>query len=631
MLWWTKAKLKSESADTRLQAVYELSQADGTGAAESLADALKDKDWRVQRLAARALITRGDSRGLSFLIKMLGTSAGTEAEDLLLTVGDAAIGPLVAALTPANSQVSHAVSALKRLNWMPESPAHRAIFAVGEGRYEEAATFGAFAVDPLIAALRERHTAAEDIVKALGDTGGPRCVGPLIQVLGSESAPERSAAIKALQGVGLGAVARLVEALRHENPRVREGAALTLGEIHDPETIEPLLKAFVDPDPGVQAAVAFALGEIRHPLAVKSLIEALGRSSDHLRRRIFHALGRTGDPRAAAALAMVVHEKRLDIRSQEVAAEALKQLPCGEPLIQSLASTNQRLRDWALTASKQLHAPNRIELLGAALKDQDAEVREKVADFLGELKDEQAVELLLPAMRDSEESVSRAVAKALVNIGSSQAVDSLMQTLQAQETGARRWAAVALGEFADSRAVESLRRALHDADSGVRTYAAKALARAAGSGAVESLSPLLDDSEARVREAAVYSLAGIDDTRATALVEEGLSRDDLVVRTAATKAWKRKAKPSGFPALLRNLKTPTGELPLAAAESLEAVLGRSSSALSSEALKAVEQLTDTMTVEGGKTSTQTHRPIEIDCRHLKQMAYRELIRRGLAV
>ena len=62
MLWWTKAKLKSESADTRLQAVYELSQADGTGAAESLADALKDKDWRVQRLAARALITRGDSR-----------------------------------------------------------------------------------------------------------------------------------------------------------------------------------------------------------------------------------------------------------------------------------------------------------------------------------------------------------------------------------------------------------------------------------------------------------------------------------------------------------------------------------------------------------------------------------------
>jgi HEAT repeat protein len=199
MPWWTKAKLKSQSAETRLQAVYELSQMHGADAAECLADRLKDKDWGVQKLAAKALVTRGDSRGLSFLIEMLGTRADAEVEDFLSAVGDAAIGPLVAALTSPNSRVSHTVSALKRLRWTPESPAHRAIFAVGEGRYEEAATFGSPAVDPLIAALRERHTATEGIVKALGDTGDPRCVGPLIQVLGSESAPERAAAIKALQ------------------------------------------------------------------------------------------------------------------------------------------------------------------------------------------------------------------------------------------------------------------------------------------------------------------------------------------------------------------------------------------------------------------------------------------------
>src|ERR1051326_7611874 len=92
MLWWSKTKLKSQDVDTRKQAVRDLSRIEGSGAAECLIEALADADWGVQELAARALIARGDPRALSFLIKMLGTRVGPQAEELLVALEDQAIG-----------------------------------------------------------------------------------------------------------------------------------------------------------------------------------------------------------------------------------------------------------------------------------------------------------------------------------------------------------------------------------------------------------------------------------------------------------------------------------------------------------------------------------------------------------
>jgi HEAT repeat protein len=453
-------------------------------------------------------------------------------------------------------------------------------------------------------------------------------VVPLIHILGSESGPERTAAIKAISGIGQAAVRDAVEALNHEGSRVREGAALVLGEIHSPEATEPLVGAFADPNPAVQAAAAFALGESRHPLALECLIRGLEKSSDHLRQRIFHALGRTGDPAAVAALAGFIHAGRLDAQSQTIAVEALRQLPCGEYVANSLNSGNEHLRDWALIASQQLKDPNRIDLFAVALRDQDPALREKAADILGELKDTRALSMLLSAMNDSEEPVCSAAARALVNMGSLDAVGPLIRVLQTENTGARRWAAVALGEFADSRAAEPLRQALRDVDAGVRKYAAKALARTAGASAVESLNGLLSDGEPAVRQAAVYALGSIDDAKATTVLESALGNKDLPVRTAATKAWRRKAGPSGFPALLESLNARAGERPVAAAETLEVLLRRNAAALAIDSLKAVEHLPDRMTVEARSTIAGIQKPLEVDCREIKLIAYGELLRRG---
>src|SRR5437667_5478725 len=248
MLWWMIAKLKSDNPATRLQAVAELSGTEGPRAADALAQALKDKDWELQAAAVRALINRNDPRAQTHLVQMLATRWSAQAADLLVTIGEQAIAPLVGTLTSLNGQSWEALKVLKRLGWKAQSLVHRAMCAVVDGKYSGAAACGPVSLDPLLAALKQKHIAVDEIVRALGELGDVRAISPIVEALGSEFGPERSAALEALKKIGPASTDALAEALKHENPRVREGAALALGEMGDVRRVEALLAALADPN-----------------------------------------------------------------------------------------------------------------------------------------------------------------------------------------------------------------------------------------------------------------------------------------------------------------------------------------------------------------------------------------------
>jgi HEAT repeat protein len=239
--------------------------------------------------------------------------------------------------------------------------------------------------------------------------------------------------------------------------------------------------------------------------------------------------------------------------------------------------------------------------------------------------------MLVEAIEDAEESVAEAAAKALVNIGDTRAVEPLIQVLRSREIGARRWAATALGELKDTRAAEPLISAVNDDDAGVRAHAARGLGMIGTVQAVVPLESALRDAEGTVREAAVYALASIDDPRARELVESALSHNDLITRTAATKASKKKANPNSIATLLANLETRVEELSTASAAALEALLERSASAAGVEDLRAIARLQNAIVIGTGHGEGYLRTQIEIDCRRLKQLACRELLRRGLPV
>jgi len=104
---------------------------------------------------------------------------------------------------------------------------------------------------------------------------------------------------------------------------------------------------------------------------------------------------------------------------------------------------------------EKLDSSHTVELLIAALKDEDAEVREQVAKVLGKLGDLRAIGPLLAALIDENTWVQRQAVWALVTLGAS-AVEPLLATLKDENATVRIRAVEALRYLGDLRAVEPL-------------------------------------------------------------------------------------------------------------------------------------------------------------------------------
>ena len=102
---------------------------------------------------------------------------------------------------------------------------------------------------------------------ALGASGDPRSVKPLIGVLKDDSFRVRIGAAYALGKIGSPAVEPLIVALEDGNPLVREGAAIALGHIQDSRALKPLNAALMDPTPEVRESAQLALDKIRNNTA----------------------------------------------------------------------------------------------------------------------------------------------------------------------------------------------------------------------------------------------------------------------------------------------------------------------------------------------------------------------------
>jgi HEAT repeat protein len=102
-------------------------------------------------------------------------------------------------------------------DWEPKDDAQRALRAVALSKWEEAVKLGAAAVEPLIAALKDREKVVRyNAAVMLREIGDARAVAPLIA------------------------------ALKDSDTSVRERAAIALNKIVDMHTIEPLIAALKD-------------------------------------------------------------------------------------------------------------------------------------------------------------------------------------------------------------------------------------------------------------------------------------------------------------------------------------------------------------------------------------------------
>ncbi len=236
------------------------------------------------------------------------------------------------------------------------------------------------------------------------------------------------------------------------------------------------------------------------------------------------------------------------------------------------------------------YKPRALLPLLDALNHEDASVRGKAAEALGNLKDGAAVPALLTRFREDSQPLVRArAAEALGSLRAGEAVDSLLKALR--EDGAffvRRQAAQALGNLQDPAALPALLGALRDAEPATRWRAAEALGNLKDSTAVpvlletlrrekvagvrwriaealgqlkeplalpELIAILKQDPDPLVRSRAAEALGGYKPMESLTALLEALENDSYpAVRWRAAESLGRLKDPLAVPVLLTALR-----------------------------------------------------------------------------
>ncbi len=363
-------------------------------------------------------------------------------------------------------------------------------------------------LDELVDAFRreDNEFARADVARALGRLGDPRAVEPLIEVLERTDSWTRDAAASALGQLGdARAVLPLLEALTER--RVGGNAAVALGEIGDPRAVEPLIEVLVDDERDTDAyevwpsrvrslriAAAQALGALRDPRGVPPLIEAL--SDWRVRSDAARALGEIGDRGAL------------------------------EPLVSTLTG-HRGSGEYIGVALKRIDEARSIRLLISPLEDDDAEVRRRATEALGELKDPRAVQLLVTELEDSDHQVRQAAFRALARMDWQPASghDRVVAAIANRE-----WERAAA---AGPDALDPLRAALGDAEPFVRLQAARALGVLGDAGAVEPLIAAIEKALPRATGRGVWEGAVAAEARALGKIGD-VRAVNILVRLAGT-------------------------------------------------------------------------------------------------
>jgi hypothetical protein len=212
---------------------------------------------------------------------------------------------------------------------------------------------------------------------------------------------------------------------------IRSAKKTDIERLKERGEINGLIRLLKDWDPDIRWRAADALGSLGTG-ATRSLIRVLKRKNQHVRLGVIEALGEIGDPEAVPALlALISTEKRSEIKF--LAAIALGDIgdQRAVPMLSDLLSDGSKyVRFGAASALDKLgwkpgtvddHArfliakqdwKGVLALGGAAtgplhetLGDHDRQVRMKVVDLLGNLRDEKAYDACREGITDPDPDV----------------------------------------------------------------------------------------------------------------------------------------------------------------------------------------------------------------------------------
>jgi HEAT repeat protein len=414
---------------------------------------------------------------------------------------------------------------------------------------------GAGVVDLLIDQLRvEDLDTRQAAAVALGRIGDDRATGALIDALRD---PELAvAAAGALAQVGdRAAFDSLLELLGSQDAATRQAAIAALNSIGHEEMPERIADMLDDPDPLIRESALRVSGYFGYRECLERVLRCSRDENEMVRRAAIESLVFFDDARVLPAIVDALDLGPASVRG--AAASALMRLEPSaavDALLRGLADSDAWVRYRAIKSLGSIGdsrvAPAVLDILR---QDPATHVRLAAIDVLGRLKADGALDVLEPLTRSADPDLGGAAIRALGHIDRPEVLPALEGFLRGPEHWQRTAAVAALTLRSETRIADVLQWvAAADDHPDVVAAAVDGLARIAhrqdvqGTAAIRALVALT--AEPVRREAAITALSDLPARRVDD-VASGLRHASPDVRRATVEALSRMQQPSASRAL----------------------------------------------------------------------------------
>ncbi len=345
-----------------------------------------------------------------------------------------------------------------------------------------------------IAALRDEDWGVrEDAALALGRSGDPRGVRPLIEALRDSDRAVQTAATSALASIGEAAVVDLGSCLRDPDLSVQEAAASILSSIADERVLDPLISALLSEDWVVRMHASRAIGRLANPQAVDTLVLLLQDKVPTVRNEALAALKAMGE-QAVPPLLTALQEKDWRVRLKAIEAlGVLGSQTAVQPLLDIVKNDpDTAVRQDAIRALGNIGDPSATGCLLRALNEPRLQIQ--AIEALGKIGDRNTVPALMklvtrldpaqyegrvPACEDERDEQDLAVVesaiRALARLRDDQTIPVLIQALQS--TLVRKEAAEALAAFGKAAIPPLVTLYKKEPDENIRYHVKETLTR----------------------------------------------------------------------------------------------------------------------------------------------------------
>ncbi|MEM8808448.1 MAG: HEAT repeat domain-containing protein [Cyanobacteria bacterium P01_G01_bin.38] len=297
-------------------------------------------------------------------------------------------------------------------------------------------------------------------------------------------------------------VVQWVEMLRSQDLNDRLVAAKALQHLGDEDAIEGLIAALKDESPMVQEIAVTALWEMANPVAIPALLDCLGSAHEAAVRD--EALSALKELVAPDDLLKLLDAVQIDDENVQLnVLILLRKIHDAQALpyiLPFFGSESPALREASVVTLRYLNQVVRCEPALALAKDAHDEVRRSAILTLGHLSDEAVIPMLCDALAaDPDWQVRRNAAQALDLHTAEAAIPALTQAMEDDHWQVRKFTARALQKVANETAIPSLVKALSDEYSDVRRDAAIALGNIGNPDVLPALQQTLDDPDRDVQ------------------------------------------------------------------------------------------------------------------------------------